>query len=144
MGIQERNLPVAESLDEGAMVRIVDGEGHSKNIDAGDIGGGSDSPIEVVNIEVTETDNIYTVTSVSHTYSEIQELHNNGKILLARCACASRYGSLYWLLPVFNVGAYDTAVFQEIIYSDSTIGNLRLEVSENNTSLTYTSLCETN
>lgn len=39
-GIQERNLPVAESIGEGDKVRIVTAAGNSKNIDASLIGGG--------------------------------------------------------------------------------------------------------
>ena len=39
-GIQERNLPVAESLGEGDKVRIVTSVGNSKNVDASLIGGG--------------------------------------------------------------------------------------------------------
>lgn len=45
MGIKENQLPVAESLGEGDMVRIVDSEGHSKQIDKDEIGGSGENDV---------------------------------------------------------------------------------------------------
>lgn len=72
-GIMERNLPVAESLGEGDMVRIVTSAGNSKQIDASEIGGGGG-----VLIITEEYDAGTDVGTLDKTWKEIHDAFISG------------------------------------------------------------------
>lgn len=73
-GIQERNLPVADSIGEGDKVRIVTSAGNSKQIDASALGG-------ALKVIVTHEFDASTQTHSGHldkTYREIE----NAQVLM--------------------------------------------------------------
>ena len=68
MGIKEKNLPIAEAINDGDKVRIVTADGESKNIDASLIGGGS------LGRQITVT---LAINGVVDSYNEFQLLGND-------------------------------------------------------------------
>lgn len=81
-GIQERNLPVADSIGEGDKVRIVTAQGNSKNVDASQIGGGGNlvltETIEEIQTRATTTQYLHTLSA---TYNEMVETMQSGGLL---------------------------------------------------------------
>lgn len=73
-GIMEKDLPVAESLGSGDKVRIVTSGGNSKQIDAGEIGGGGGGSGTLVCVYDEETSNI------DKSYNDLQTALGNGII----------------------------------------------------------------
>jgi len=100
-GIQERNLPVAESLGEGDKVRIVTSAGNSKNIDASQIGGG----VMFANFVDTDPSQRASLRSgdgtttmwIDKTYSEIKNAMDNNAIVVCKMATPNSINFAYVL-----------------------------------------------
>lgn len=104
MSIMEKNLPIAESLGEGDKLRIVTSEGNSKQIDASQIGGGSDGDSEIFNINVYEDEGEF---YADKTPEEIVNAYNSGKTLLVNHAatlCMMVPTSNYYQFGFANIG----------------------------------------
>lgn len=78
MSIMEKNLPIAESLGEGDMVRIVTG-GNSKQIDANKVGG----PLIVTYTESSDPEDS-DGWECDHTMDEIADAIRSGMRVVAR------------------------------------------------------------
>ena len=78
MGILEKNLPIAESISEGDMLRMISSDGESKQISADAIGGGEESEVFVVKITYED----YTTATADKTADEILDAFNSGKSIV--------------------------------------------------------------
>lgn len=97
MSIMEKNLPVAESLNEGDMVRIITEEGNSKQIDVSKINSSGQVLI------VTAYDSNEGTTVLDKTWQDIYDVYTNGIVLLR---IDSESGTSRFLSLIIAVG-YD-------------------------------------
>lgn len=104
MSIMEKNLPIAESLGEGDKVRIVTSEGNSKQIDAGQIGGGGALIVEYEKVwDENEDGYVYTP---SKSTAEIAQAYNSGIPVFATIIEDGYRGSELSLLYAYEDEAY--------------------------------------
>ena len=118
-GIQERNLPVAESIGEGDKVRIVTSAGNSKNIDASQIGGGGNL---VLTETIEELDANFTRHTLSATYNEMMNVIRNGGSV--RAVVESTNGGIAEIYSEDITLRADTAPFQVVDTTESGFENV--------------------
>ena len=92
---------------------------------------GGKNEMVIVIAELSSNEGNYIVNSVSHTYTEILEAENNGKLVIAKCVHTTNYGNQYYILPLFNAGTYNQALFRG--YGNSSSTSARFTVSQNGT-----------